>query len=218
MLFLGTAKFPREGELETYLSRNAGRSNAFTGNEETCYYFSVNQDALQGALDIFSSFFVSPLFAAAGVEREINAVNSEHAKNLNTDSWRIGQTLKLRHNQKHPVAKFGTGNLTTLSQIPAAAGINVREELITFYKTYYSANQMTLAVSGRQDLDTLQAWVCEFFAGVPNKDARPAEAAYAGKISPSQPGAEAVALGIVPLQAHILKSTLYSDFLSKCTD
>ena len=101
MLFLGTAKYPREGELETYLSRNAGRSNAFTGNEETCYYFSVNQDALKGALDIFASFFVAPLFAAAGVEREINAVNSENAKNLNTDSWRIGVCICLTQAHTH---------------------------------------------------------------------------------------------------------------------
>jgi hypothetical protein len=87
MLFLGTARYPTEGELETYLSRNAGRSNAFTGNEETCYHFTVRQDALQGALERFSQFFVAPLFSASGVEREINAVNSEHAKNLNTDRY-----------------------------------------------------------------------------------------------------------------------------------
>ena len=59
---------------------------------------------------------------------------------------------------------------------------------------------MTLAVSSRQDLDTLQAWVEELFSDVPNKDVPPAEAGYAGIISARQPGAEEYALAIEPLQ------------------
>jgi len=80
MLFLGTKKFPKEGELENFLTSNAGQSNAFTGDEETCYFFTVNQNALKGALNVYSQFFVEPLFTESGVEREINAVNSENRK------------------------------------------------------------------------------------------------------------------------------------------
>ena len=200
MLFLGTKKFPNEGELENFLTSNAGQSNAFTGDEETCYFFTVNQNALKGALDRYSQFFVAPLFTESGVEREINAVNSENAKNLNTDSWRIGQLYKTRNNQQHPIAKFGTGNTATLSQIPKEKGLKIRDELLKFYNTYYSANQMTLSVSGREDLDTLQKWVTELFQEVPNIDVPPAEAAYAGKVSPLAPGAQDTSLGIVPLE------------------
>jgi len=161
MLFLGTKKFPQEGELETFLTSNAGQSNAFTGDEETCYFFTVNQNALKGALDRYSQFFVDPLFTPSGVEREINAVNSENAKNLNTDSWRIGQLYKTRNNQLHPIAKFGTGNSATLSQIPKELGLDIREELLKFYKTYYSANQMTLAVSGREGESCAHLRMCK---------------------------------------------------------
>ena len=129
LLFLGTQKFPREGELETFLGRNGGRSNAFTANEETCFHFTVNAGALQGALDIFAQFFIAPLFSASCFERELSAVNSEHDKNLNTDSWRIGQALKLRYNQRHPLAKFGTGNIETLARIPRARGEDVRAQV-----------------------------------------------------------------------------------------
>ena len=200
MLFLGTKKFPQEGELENYLTSNAGQSNAFTGDEETCYFFTVNQNALKGALDRFSQFFVEPLFTASGVEREINAVNSENAKNLNTDSWRIGQVYKTLNNQQHPIAKFGTGNSATLAQGPKEMGLNIRDELLKFYKTYYSANQMTLAVNGREDLDTLQQWVTDLFTEVPNQDRPPAEVAWAGKVSPIDREALGKSLGIVPIQ------------------
>ena len=200
MLFLGTKKFPKEGELENYLTANAGQSNAFTGEEETCYFFTVNQNALKGALDRYSQFFVSPLFTESGVDRELNAVNSENQKNLNTDSWRIGQLYKIRTNQQHPIAKFGTGSLETLSKIPKQKGLDTRAELLKFYNTYYSANQMTLAVNGREDLDTLQNWVTELFSDVPNQDRPPAEVEYAGKVSPIVPGAQDQSLAIVPVE------------------
>jgi hypothetical protein len=43
---------------------------------------------------------------------------------------------------------------------------------------------------------TLQAWVCELFSEVPNKDVPSPEAEYAGKLSPTQPGSEAVSFGV----------------------
>lgn len=66
MLFLGTEKYPEEGALDRFLSKNGGQNNAFTANGDTTYFFSINQNALEPALDIFSSFFVAPLFTASG--------------------------------------------------------------------------------------------------------------------------------------------------------
>ena len=79
-------------------------------------------------------------------------------------------------------------------------GLDVRQALLDFYNTYYSANQMTLAISGRGSLDTLQRWAIELFSPVPNKNVMPAEAAYAGRVSPIQPGTEDELWCIVPLK------------------
>jgi insulysin len=37
---------------------------------------------LKGALDRFAQFFVAPLFTQAATERELQAVNNEHMKNV----------------------------------------------------------------------------------------------------------------------------------------
>jgi len=184
MLFLGTKKYPDEGSLDSFLSKNGGQNNAFTANEDTTYFFSINQNALEPALDIFSSFFVAPLFTASGVERELNAIEAEHTKNLQTDSWRMNQIGKLRYNQEHPVAKFGTGNKFTLKERTKEKGIDLRSTLLEWHDQYYSANMMTLAVCGKDDLDTLEKWVTAKFADVPNTNTPPAEAKWAGKIAP----------------------------------
>lgn len=45
----------------------------------------------RGALDIFSQFFVSPLFSESSTGRELLAVDSEDSKNRTNDSRRILQ-------------------------------------------------------------------------------------------------------------------------------
>lgn len=42
-----------------------------------------------------------------------------------------------------------SGNIKTLKEVPEAKGINVRDELLKFHDTWYSANIMALAVLGK---------------------------------------------------------------------
>lgn len=53
----------------------------FTADEDTNYYFDVNHEHLEGALDRFSQFFITPLFTQSATEREMNAVDAENSKN-----------------------------------------------------------------------------------------------------------------------------------------
>ena len=82
MLFLGTEKYPDENEYNSYLNKNGGSSNAYTDTESTNYYFDITADEISGALDRFSQFFIAPLFTPSATDRELNAVDSEHNKNL----------------------------------------------------------------------------------------------------------------------------------------
>lgn len=168
LLFMGTEKYPDENEYSSYLSNHGGHSNAYTAAEDTNYYFEVNHQYLEGALDRFSQFFIAPLFDPSCKDREIRAVDSENKKNLQNDTWRLYQLDKSLSNPSHPYHKFSTGNLQTLGEIPAGKGIDVRDELLKFYKESYSSNLMKLAVIGREDLSTLEKWVVEKFTTVPN--------------------------------------------------
>lgn len=100
-----------------YLSKNNGSSNAYTGTSNTNYYFNVSTTALHGALSRFASFFHSPLFAPSCTVRELNAVDSEHKKNHQSDIWRIFQVNKHLSKAGHPWSKFGSGNKDSLSKV-----------------------------------------------------------------------------------------------------
>lgn len=170
MLFLGTKKYPNENEYSSFLSKNSGNSNAATYPDLTKYYFDVMPEKFEGAIDRFAQFFTSPLFTESATLREINAVHSEHEKNLAADVWRIRQVQKSLANKNHPFAKFGTGNKETLLDIPKKNGIDTRVELIKFHDKYYSSNLMTLAIFGKESLDELEQLATKYFSEIENKE------------------------------------------------
>lgn len=170
MLFMGTEKYPEENYYSSYLNLHGGSSNAYTSSEETVYYFDIQNDYFEEALNIFSTFFWCPLFNESSTLRELNAVDNENTKNLQSDSWRNFQLLKSLSKSDHPLNKFATGNLETLKKIPEDNNINIREVLLNFHKEFYSANLMTLVVYGNQPLDLLQEWVEKNFSLIENKN------------------------------------------------
>ena len=74
----------------------------------------------------FGQFFLEPLFTDTATERELNAVHSEHSKNVASDAWRINQLERHLGDPTHDYYKFGTGNLSTLDEIPKSKGMNIR--------------------------------------------------------------------------------------------
>lgn len=170
MLFLGTEKYPDENTYQMYLSQHGGSSNAYTDQEDTNYFFDVQSDFLEGALDIFAQFFIAPLFTESATNRELNAVDSEHSKNLQNDGWRFFQMCKNLARPDHPFHKFSSGNLQTLKEAPEASGIDVRQRLLDFHATYYSSNVLKLVILGKEPLDVLQQWVDEKFSPMKNKN------------------------------------------------
>lgn len=174
---MGTTKYPKENDYFQYCSEHSGHSNAYTDSEHTNFYFEISADYLEGALDRFAQFFICPLFSESCTERELKAVDSgklllndcgyaclgcqlnfatlhyvyclEHKKNLQNDGWRLHELEKSLTNPSHPYSKFGTGNLRTLKYNPEDMGLNIRDELLRFHDTYYSANIMKLCVLGK---------------------------------------------------------------------
>ena len=162
MLFLGTEKFPDVDEYSSYLKNNGGFSNAYTTTDHTNYQFQVLPDALEGAIDRFAQFFIGPLFTEEYTAREVNAVNSEHQKNIMNDGRRSYRFSQLFAKEGHPEQKFSTGDIETLGDIN-------RTELLDFYDKHYSSNKMGLAILSTHSLDQLELWARKYFSDIKNR-------------------------------------------------
>ncbi|RXH76697.1 hypothetical protein DVH24_019585 [Malus domestica] len=82
MLFYASEKYPSEDSYSKYISEHGGRTNAYTASENTNYYFDINSDGFEEALDRLAQFFINPLMSADTTMREIKAVDSENQNNL----------------------------------------------------------------------------------------------------------------------------------------
>ncbi|KAJ7533128.1 hypothetical protein O6H91_13G034400 [Diphasiastrum complanatum] len=162
MLFMGSSKFPDENEYDNFLSKHGGSSNAFTETEFTCYHFDVSSRFLKPALDRFSQFFISPLVKFEAMEREVQAVDSEFDQVRQSDGCRLQQLRSHTADSSHPFHTFSWGNRESLSE-PISRGVDMQEKLLGMCKEHYLANRMKLCVLGGEPLETLKAWVLEFF-------------------------------------------------------
>ena len=169
MLFLGTEKYPEPGEYDRFITEHGGFSNASTSFAHTNYFFEVDAAHLEGALDRFAQFFITPRFNREYVAGERRIVHSEYVSRSRNDQLRSLAAWKQALDPRHPLARFHVGTAATLAERP---GAGIRDELIGFYESTYSSHLMKLVVHGREPLDALERLVRTRFSAVKR---RPAE-------------------------------------------
>jgi len=164
MLFMGTFKYPEENYFQHFVTDSGGETNAMTMEESTTYFFEVLNEFFDQAIDIYSHFFIDPILSDNVIEREMNAVDSEHKKNYNFDIARVINIIKEQVTNNHPFKKFGTGNLKTLKKD------NIRNILIKFYQKHYSSNLMKLVILSNKSINEIITLVTNKFSKIPNNE------------------------------------------------
>ena len=166
MLFISTERYPTPGEFMDFISANSGQTNAYTASDHTNFIFSITPPHFQEALDRFAQFFTASQFKPEFVDRERHAVNSEYQMQMQNDAFRINDVVNVVTNPEHPFHRFSVGSLDTLKDGPAGS---LRDRLLGFYNSHYSARNMKLVVMGPQPLSQLEQWVRSSFKDVPDR-------------------------------------------------
>lgn len=162
LLFLGTERFPEPDAYQNFISQHGGSHNAFTSSRDTNYFFDIQPDHLNPALERLAQFFIEPLLSPEYLEREVNAVHSEWSGTLQEDSRLRLTALRQAFNPEHPASRFSAGNKESLD----ITNSKIRQALLDFYQTYYTTSRMTLVVLGKESTSELQKQVEEHFAAV----------------------------------------------------
>ncbi|XP_013167794.1 PREDICTED: nardilysin-like isoform X2 [Papilio xuthus] len=174
MVFMGSQKYPKENEFDSFIKKKGGSDNASTDCELTTFYFEIQEKYLPQAMDMFSQFFVSPLMMKEAMQREREAIESEFAIASPSDSNRKDQLLASLFPEGHPARTFTWGNLRSLKD-----ELNDDEKLHQaaheFRKRHYSAHRMTVAVQARMELSELEQYVVNTFGGVENNALPPTD-------------------------------------------
>ena len=159
MLFLGSMKYKEENYFDTMIKQYGGSSNAYTASFETVYHFNVLAEHLDKILDIFSRFFIDPLFDINSVSREINAINSEHMKNINNEFWIIRQLIRDISDDDNIMHRFTTGSHETFSKNYK----DLRNKMVDFYNKYYCSNNLYIVVQSNMDISIMEKMILKYF-------------------------------------------------------
>ena len=100
------------------------------------------------------------------VEREKESIQSEYELQSKQDEWRGSSVDKRLFDPAHPTSRFNIGSLETLR------GVGV-PEVRAFFGANYSADTITVAVLGPQDLDELEALVSKRFGPIVDRGLGP---------------------------------------------
>lgn len=146
MLFLGSKKYPKADHFESFISKYGGTHNAYTSKLHTTYNFSILNEKLEESLDIFSQFFKKPLFDNKYIKKELQAIESEHKKNIYNDFNRLFRLIQKISLEGSQLSKFGTGNFESLNKK------GVKDAMIEFYKKYYQPENITVSIVSNMDL------------------------------------------------------------------
>jgi secreted Zn-dependent insulinase-like peptidase len=165
ILVLSSKKYPKKEEFQNILYKNSGWLKTYTSRENTSYSFNIHSKIFNEALDRFSHFFIDPLLDSTNLLREKKAIHSkEHLKKI-YHRQKINHVLKFTHHPQHPNNQLSIGNLKTLAD---RSNHLLIDDLLTHYKDYYSANRMSLAIFGRENLKTLSLLAEKKFSSIPS--------------------------------------------------
>lgn len=167
MLFMGSKKYPNENHFSQRLSELGGSSNAYTSVMETVYYFNVFDNGLSEMIDVFSRFFIDPLFDPDSVNREIKAIHSEHDKNINDDYWKMFQLELYLTDYVSHTNSFITGSLNTLNKP------KIREKVIEFYKKYYNSDNISICIASSKPINEMKIIIDNTFGNIPKTKSQP---------------------------------------------
>jgi insulysin len=166
LLFLGTKKYPDEASFDTFLSMHDGENNAFTEQERTVFYNEISHAGFDEGMDRFAQFFISPLFKQELVGRELQAVNSEHLKNVPDQGRRLWELMRSVARKGSVVNRFYTGTVESLhhgdNQTVAA--------LKRYHSKNYCAPRMTLIMTSNMSLSKQLEVAHKHFDAVPRGD------------------------------------------------
>jgi zinc protease len=161
MLFKGTEKL-KKGEVGRLVSRRGGYWNGFTTEDTTCYFETLPRDFLDLALEIESDRMVNAAFDPAEAEAERTVIIAEREMSENHPQFQLYEEMLGAAYRVHPYGWPVIGHMCDLRAM-------TRDDLYTYYRTYYAPNNCVLVLVGDFEADAALARVERFFGGIANE-------------------------------------------------
>ncbi|MDI6757333.1 MAG: pitrilysin family protein [Endomicrobiia bacterium] len=157
LIFKGTRKFPGD-EISRLVETSGGAINAGTSKEYTVYYIDAPSEAAGLAVEILSDAMSDAAFPADEIEKERPVVLEEIKRHDDEPTSVLYELLSETLFTTSPYRKRIIGDEKVIETVS-------RDEIIAYYKRYYTPSNMTVSIAGDFDAATMRPLVEKYFGG-----------------------------------------------------
>lgn len=147
MLFKGTKRRSAK-MISELIEGHGGDINAFTSQENTCYYARIASRHLPLVMDVLFGMVCEPLFLPDEVEKERGVIEEEIRMYDDQPGAVASDVLDALIWPKHPLGRSVAGTLETVGRMN-------RSTILDYWKRHYTPNRLVISVAGNADLSTL---------------------------------------------------------------
>ncbi len=147
VVFKGTKKYSCD-EIKETVEGVGGSLNAFTSEEQTCFYAKIPSKFLSRTFDVLSDLVFEPSIAPKDVERERGVILEEIKMYHDLPQYYVMELLEHLVWPEHPLGKSLAGTFESVDGM-------TQKQLKQFYQTHYIPNNIVVSACGNvthQDL------------------------------------------------------------------
>jgi len=160
MMFNGSKNVPPK-EYDRIIESNGGVSNAFTDRDMTAYYEDIASDRLEVLFRVDSDRMRELLLAPELLKSEIEVVKEERRLRTDNDiSGMLDESLYATAFLASPYRWPVVGWMADLNRMK-------RDELVSYFRTYYAPNNCILVLTGDFDSKSALALIQKYFGDIP---------------------------------------------------
>ncbi len=163
MAFKGSEKYSCD-EIKQLVEGVGGNLNAFTGEEETCYYAKVPAKHLAKTFDVLSDITLYPKMATADLKKERTVILEEIKMYLDLPQYHVAELLQGLLWPNHPLGENLAGTPHTVSHMSV-------KDLKTFHREQYTTSNIVVSACGNIDHQQLLGWTKKKFGGLKAQEA-----------------------------------------------
>ena len=141
ILFKGSRKYACE-EIKEKIEGVGGSLNAFTTEEQTCYYAKIPSQHIEKTLDILADMVIYPLITKKDVGKERGVILEEIKMYHDLPQYFVLELLDEMMWPNHPLGKNLAGTAETVSRI-------TEKDLKAFHRKHYTAGHIVVAACGK---------------------------------------------------------------------
>ncbi len=149
LLFKGTARRSAK-QISQTVEGVGGYLNAFTGEENTCYYAKASHRHFDILLDVLGDMYLHPKFAVADIDKERQVIKEELLMYRDQPDHYVHELLTETVWPDHPLGRSLAGTPESLDGISRAT-------LLDYKHRSYIAGNTIVAVAGHCDHDDIVA-------------------------------------------------------------